>query len=81
MRQNCTRTDIRLAIGALLRNFNKGKDYDTFIPPRLSLDLGPCIQAQRNIGWVGFLEGFLSPMWAAQQEQYFQSKDQRQSGH
>ena len=81
MRQHQTRMDIRLAIGASLRNFNKGKDYDTFNPPLLSQDLGPCLKAQQNIGWVGFLEGFFSPMWAAQQEQYFRSKDQRRSGH
>ena len=81
MQNNCTWTDIRIAIGASLRNFNRGDDYDTFLPPSWAPDIGECIQAQRRIGWIGFLEGFLSPMWTTQQEQYFQSKDQRRSGH
>ena len=81
MRQNRTRADIRLAIGASLRNFNRGDDYDTFIPPSFSPELGPCLQAQRQIGWIGFLEGFISPLWASQQQQYFNSKDQQRSGH
>ena len=39
MRQHNTRADIRLAISAALRNFNRYEDYDTFHPPHCAEDL------------------------------------------
>ena len=80
MRQQNTRTDIRLAISAALRNFNKHEDFDTFHPPHCAEDLNRCVLAQSQIGWIGFLEGFLSPLWASAQEKHFRLIDQRRSG-
>ena len=80
MSQNRTRTDIRLSISAALRQFNRNEDFDTFIPPSFSSGVESCLVTQSTIGWIGFLEGFLSPQWSDQQEQYFQSIDQRRSG-
>ena len=80
MRQNRTRNDIRLSISAALRNFNRYEDFDTFVPPTFSAGVASCLEAQSKIGWIGFLEGFLSPQWSIEQEQYFRSIDQRRSG-
>ena len=80
MRKSHTRTDIRIAISAALRNFNRHDNYDTFTPPHCTEDLKECVIAQSQIGWLGFLEGFLSPLWASAQEQYFRDKDRRRSG-
>ena len=64
MKQNHTQADIRKAIGAVLWNFNKSENFDTYAPPTTSPGLKICLHAQSHIGWVGFLEGFLSPTWA-----------------
>ena len=39
-----------------------------------------CIVAQRKIGWIGFLEGFLSPHWATIQTSHFRLLGFRRSG-
>ena len=80
MKQNLTQADIRIAIGAALWNFNKKDNYDTYVPPTTSSSLKQCLQAQSRIGWIGFLEGFLTPLWSNQQEKYFQGIDKRRSG-
>ena len=81
MRQNSTQMEIRIAIGSALWNFNKGNDYDTYVPATLLPNLERCLMAQSRIGWTGFLEGFLSSLWAEQQDQYFRTLDNRRSGH
>ena len=80
MRQSSTQTNIQIAIRTFLWNFNKGNNFDTYIPSTLSPKLELCLLTQSHIGWTGFLEGFLSPLWAEQQEQYFRSLDNWRSG-
>lgn len=80
MKRSHTQADIQKAIGAVLWNFNKRDNFDTYVPPTTSPGLKICLQAQSRIGWVGFLEGFLSPKWSEQQELYFQEIDKRRSG-
>ena len=80
MRKSATRMDVRIAISAALRNFNRGENFDTYVPPTSSAGLEECLRAQSRIGWIGFLEGCLSPKWADLQEEHFQALDKRRSG-
>ena len=80
MRQSSTRTDVRIAIGAALWNFNRGENFDTYIPPTTSPELEECLNAQSRIGWLGFLEGFISPKWADIQEEHYKTQEKRRSG-
>ena len=80
MRWSSTQTNVQIAIGTVFQNFNKGNNFDTYAPSTSSSNLELCLLAQSCIGWTGFLEGFLSLLWAEQQEQYFQSWDNWHSG-
>ena len=79
MRDNRTAPQIQDVIYGALRRFYL-EDYNTYCPPGIVGPVRECVEAQTSIGWVGFLEGLLSPRWASLQQEYFQSLGYRCTG-
>ena len=79
MQDNKTAPQIQDAIYAALRGFYL-EDFNTFCPPGIVGPVRECVEAQVAIGWVGFVEGLLTPKWAQLQEEYFRSLGFRRTG-
>ena len=72
MTKTQTEPELQAAIYFALRQFNKDGEYDTYVDSRIPTgDLRNCVLAQSKIGWTGFLEGLLSPLWAKLQQAHF----------
>ena len=79
MRDNCAAPQLQDAIYAALQRFYQ-EDYDTYVPHNLIGNVRECVEAQTKIGWVGFLEGLLTPKWATVQDKYFKHVGLRRTG-
>ena len=79
MRDNHTAPQIQDVIYEALRRFYL-EDYNTYCSPGVVGSVRECLEAQTAIGWVGFLEGLLTPKWASLQQEYFQSLGYRRTG-
>ena len=81
MTKTHTEPELQAAIYFVLRQFNKDGEYDTYVDSRiLTGELRNCVLAQSKIGWTGFLEGLLSPLWAKLQQAHFHQIGSRRTG-
>ena len=79
MRDNRTAPQLQDAIYAVLRRFYHD-DYDTYVPHDMIGTVRDCVEAQAKIGWVGFLEGLLTPKWATVQDTYLKHVGLQRTG-
>ena len=79
MRDSGTEPDIQDAIYQAIKQFPSTGD-NVITNRTWGRPLRLCVAAQNRIGWLGFLEGILTPNWARLQEAHFRQSDSRRSG-